>query len=91
MFFHSDCRPAVRLARILTFKLDILFNQPPPRGSGCFLLSINNLKDKAMKEFMQIFVEPFQTKELSRTEKFVLGVVAPAAFVAVVILSHLLP
>ena len=44
-----------------------------------------------MKEFMQIFVEPFQTKELSRTEKFVLGVVAPAALVAVVILSHMLP
>lgn len=44
-----------------------------------------------MKEFMKIWVEPFQTKELSKTEKFVLGVVAPAAFVAVVILSHLLP
>ena len=56
-----------------------------------FLLSINKLKYKAMKEFMQIFVEPFHTKELSRSEKFVLGVVAPAAFVVVVILSHLLP
>ena len=56
-----------------------------------FLLSINKLKYKAMKEFMQIFVEPFQAKELSRSEKFVLGIVAPAAFVTVVILSHLLP
>ena len=44
-----------------------------------------------MKEFMQIFVEPFQAKELSGSEKFVLGLVAPAAFVAVVVLSHLLP
>ena len=44
-----------------------------------------------MKEFMEIWVEPFQEKALSRSEKFVLGVVAPAAFVAVVILSHLLP
>ena len=44
-----------------------------------------------MKEFMEIWIEPFQDRELSRHEKFVLGVVAPAAFVAVVILSHLLP
>lgn len=44
-----------------------------------------------MKEFMNIWIEPFKTKELSRHEKFILGVVAPAAFVAVVILSHLLP
>ena len=44
-----------------------------------------------MKEFMNIWIEPFQTKELNQHEKFVLGVVAPAAFVAVVILSHLLP
>ena len=44
-----------------------------------------------MKEFMNIWIEPFKTKELSRTEKFVIGVVAPAAFVAVVILSHILP
>ena len=44
-----------------------------------------------MKEFMNIWIEPFKAKELSRSEKFVLGVVAPAAFVAVVILSHLLP
>ena len=56
-----------------------------------FISIIHNLKYKVMKEFMQIFVEPFKSKELSRTEKFVLGVVAPAAFVAVVILSHLLP
>ena len=54
-------------------------------------MSINKLKYKAMKEFMQIFGEPFQAKERSRTEKFVLGVVAPAACVAGVILSHLLP
>jgi len=44
-----------------------------------------------MNEFLNIFVEPFKTKELDRHEKFVLGVVAPAAFVAVVILSHMLP
>jgi hypothetical protein len=44
-----------------------------------------------MNEFLNIFVEPFKTKELDRTEKIVLGVVAPAAFVAVVILSHMLP
>ena len=44
-----------------------------------------------MKEFMKSWVEPFQAKELSRTDKFVLGVVTTAAFVAVVILSHLLP
>ena len=44
-----------------------------------------------MKEFMNIWIEPFQTMELNRHEKFVLGVVAPAAFVAVVILSHMLP
>lgn len=25
IFFHSDCTPAVRLARILTFKLNISF------------------------------------------------------------------
>ena len=55
-----------------------------------FLLSINKLKYKAMKEFIKIWVEPFHEKALSRSEKFVLGVVAPAAFVAVVILSHLL-
>lgn len=44
-----------------------------------------------MKEFMQIFVEPFKSKELDSTEKFIIAIVAPAAFVAVVILSHLLP
>ena len=44
-----------------------------------------------MNEFLNIFVEPFKTRELDSTEKFVLGIVAPAAFVAVVILSHLLP
>jgi hypothetical protein len=56
-----------------------------------FISSIYKLKYKAMKEFMNIWIEPFKTKELDRHEKFVLGVVAPAAFVAVVILSHLLP
>ena len=44
-----------------------------------------------MKEFMKIWVEPFKTKELSRHEKFVLGVVAPAAFIAMAILINLLP
>jgi hypothetical protein len=44
-----------------------------------------------MKEFMQIFVEPFQGSEFTTREKVVFGVVAPAAFVAVVMLSHLLP
>lgn len=44
-----------------------------------------------MKEFMQIWVEPFQDGELTPWEKVVFGIVAPAAFVAVVIVSHLLP
>ena len=39
-----------------------------------------------MKEFMNIWIEPLKTKEFNRHEKFVLGIVAPAAFVAVVIL-----
>ena len=44
-----------------------------------------------MEEFMNIWIEPFKTKELNRHEKIMLGVVASAAFVSVVILSHLLP
>jgi hypothetical protein len=66
-------------------------SQPPPRGSGCFYLSINKLKYKAMKEFMEIWVEPFQEKALSRSENFVLGVAVPAAFIAMAILINLLP
>ncbi len=44
-----------------------------------------------MKEFMNIWVEPFQEKELSRSENFVLGVAVPAAFIAMAILINLLP
>ena len=44
-----------------------------------------------MKEFMSIWVEPFQEKALTRREKLIIGVVAPAAFIAVCILVNLLP
>ena len=44
-----------------------------------------------MKEFMKIWVEPFQEKALSRSENFVLGVAVPAAFIAMSILINLLP
>ena len=44
-----------------------------------------------MKEFMSIWVEPFQESGLTRREKLILGVVAPAAFIAVCILVNLLP
>ena len=44
-----------------------------------------------MKEFMNIWIEPFKTKELNRHEKFVLGVAVPAAFIAMAILINLLP
>ena len=45
IIFPFRLLPAVRLARILTFVIGIIL-QPPPRGSGCFLLSINKLKYK---------------------------------------------
>jgi hypothetical protein len=44
-----------------------------------------------MKEFMEIWVEPFQEKALSRSENVVLGVAVPAAFIAMAILINLLP
>ena len=44
-----------------------------------------------MKEFMDIWVKPFQECGLTRREKVIMAVAVPAAYVAVVILSHLLP
>ena len=44
-----------------------------------------------MKEFMDIWAKPFQEKALTRREKLIIGVVAPAAFIAVCILVNLLP
>lgn len=46
---------------------------------------------KTMKEFMDIWVKPFQECGLTRREKWIMAVAVPAAYVAVVILSHLLP
>ena len=46
---------------------------------------------KTMKEFIDIWVKPFQECGLTRGEKWIMAVAVPAAYVAVVILSHLLP
>ena len=84
--------PAARLAKDSTFYV-LVENIISHRREvlAVFNLSIHHLNITTMKEFMNIWIEPFKTKELDRTEKFVLGIVAPAAFMAVVILSHLLP
>ena len=44
-----------------------------------------------MKEFMDIWVKPFQKCGLTRREKIVMAVAVPAAYVAVCILANLLP
>ena len=44
-----------------------------------------------MKEFLNIWVKPFQESGLTRKEKIIIGVVAPAAFIAVCIFVNLLP
>ena len=44
-----------------------------------------------MKEFMEIWVKPFRECCLTRREKWIMAVAVPAAYVAVVILSHMLP
>ena len=64
----------------------------PPRGSADFLVRLLFTKTyKTMKEFMDIWVKPFQECGLTRREKWIMAVAVPAAYVAVVILSHLLP
>ena len=44
-----------------------------------------------MREFLNIWVEPFREKPLTRREKFIIGVVVPAAFIAVCIIVNMLP
>ena len=44
-----------------------------------------------MKEFMDIWVKPFQKCGLTRREKIVMAIAVPAAYVAVCILANLLP
>ena len=44
-----------------------------------------------MKEFMEIWAEPFKQANLTRREKIVMAIAAPAAYVAVCILVNLLP
>ena len=44
-----------------------------------------------MKEFIDIWVEPFKQANLTRREKIVMAIAVPAAYVAVCILANLLP
>jgi len=44
-----------------------------------------------MKEFLDIWVEPFKQANLIRREKIVMAIAVPAAYVAVCILANLLP
>ena len=44
-----------------------------------------------MKEFIDIWVKPFQECSLTRREKWIMAVAVPAAYVAVCILANLLP
>ena len=61
-------------------------------ASADFSLDYYSLKHiETMKEFMDIWVKPFQECGLTRREKWIMAVAVPAAYVAVVILSHLLP
>ena len=44
-----------------------------------------------MKEFMNIWCEPFRHANLTRREKLMISLGAPAAYVVVCILASLLP
>jgi hypothetical protein len=44
-----------------------------------------------MNEFLDIWVKPFREYRLTRREKFVIGVVVPAIYIAVCIAVNLLP
>ena len=44
-----------------------------------------------MKEFMNIWASPFKEINLTRREKLIIGLGAPAAYVVVCILASLLP
>ena len=57
-----------------------------------FSIDYSPIKNKeTMKEFMEIWAEPFKQAKLTRREKVIMAIAVPAAYVAVCILVNLLP